>query len=209
MNGRDKSGFITLEGIEGVGKSTHVEFIANFFQDKGFEVCVTREPGGTRLGEAVREILLHGNDLNITAPTELLLMFSARYQHIQEVILPALDSGEIVICDRFTDASYAYQGGGRGIAPSEIETMEAWVQKGLKPDLTLLFDAAVATGFERLAARGKKDRFEQEDREFFETIRQTYLDRAKNEPNRIRIVDAEQTIVDVQGQIINILESVY
>ncbi len=209
MHDRDKPGFITLEGSEGVGKSTHITSIATYLEEKGYTVCVTREPGGTRLGEAVREILLHGNDLNIAAKTELLLMFAARYQHIEEVIQPALNRGEIVICDRFTDASYAYQGGGRGIASSEIETLETWVQNGLQPDLTLLFDAAVETGFERIANRGGKDRIEQEDRVFFETIRHAYLNRAKEHSHRIKVIDAEQTIPDVQAQLIKVLESVY
>ncbi|NNE38251.1 MAG: dTMP kinase, partial [Gammaproteobacteria bacterium] len=145
----------------------------------------------------------------ITPRVELLLMFAARCQHIQDVIRPALDKGEIVICDRFTDASYAYQGAGRGIASADIKTLETWVQQEIKPDLTLLFDAAVETGFARLSARGNKDRFEKEDRDFFETIRQAYLDRANDEPERIRIIDAEQTIPGVQSQINSILESVY
>ena len=178
----EKPRFITLEGIEGVGKSTHVEFLSACLLDKGFDVCVTREPGGTKLGEAVREILLHGDNLEISSDAELLLMFAARSQHISNVILPSLNKGEIVICDRFTDASYAYQGGGRGIDTDKIEIIEKWVHKDLTPDLTLLFDASVETGFNRLLKRGKKDRFEEEDRDFFEKIRKVYLQRANDYP---------------------------
>ena len=205
----EKPRFITLEGIEGVGKSTHVEFLSALLVDRGLDVCVTREPGGTKLGEVVREILLHGNDLEFSAEVELLLMFAARSQHIDEVILPSLKNGEIVICDRFTDASYAYQGGGRGIDTDKIEIIEKWVQKNLSPDLTLLFDASVETGFNRLLKRGKKDRFEEEDRSFFEKIRKVYLQRAKADPDRIKVIDAEKTIPEVQQQIHMIMESIF
>jgi len=205
----EKPRFITLEGIEGVGKSTHVEFLSACLRDKGFNVCVTREPGGTKLGEAVREILLHGDNLEISSEVELLLMFAARSQHISNVILPSLNKGEIVICDRFTDASYAYQGGGRGIDTDKIEIIEKWVQKDLTPDLTLLFDASVETGFNRLLKRGKKDRFEEEDRDFFEKIRKVYLQRAKAYPDRIKVIDAEKTIPEVQYQISMHMESIF
>lgn len=205
----EKPRFITLEGIEGVGKSTHVEFLSACLVDKGFDVCVTREPGGTKLGEAVREILLHGDNLEINSEVELLLMFAARSQHISNVILPSLNKGEIVICDRFTDASYAYQGGGRGIDADKIEIIEKWVQKDFAPDLTLLFDASVETGFSRLLKRGKKDRFEEEDRDFFEKIRKVYLQRAKAYPDRIKVIDAEKTIPEVQHQISILMESIF
>jgi dTMP kinase len=205
----EKPRFITLEGIEGVGKSTHVEFLSACLVDKGFDVCVTREPGGTKLGEAVREILLHGDNLEINSEVELLLMFAARSQHISNVILPSLNKGEIVICDRFTDASYAYQGGGRGIDTDKIEIIEKWVQKDFAPDLTLLFDASVETGFSRLLKRGKKDRFEEEDRDFFEKIRKVYLQRAKAYPDRIKVIDAEKTIPEVQHQISILMESIF
>ncbi len=205
----EKPRFITLEGIEGVGKSTHVEFLSACLLDKGFDVCVTREPGGTKLGEAVREILLHGDNLEISSDAELLLMFAARSQHISNVILPSLNKGEIVICDRFTDASYAYQGGGRGIDTDKIEIIEKWVHKDLTPDLTLLFDASVETGFNRLLKRGKKDRFEEEDRDFFEKIRKVYLQRANDYPDRIKVIDAEKTIPEVQNQISILMESIF
>jgi dTMP kinase len=201
--------FITLEGIEGVGKSTHLEFISTFVQGRDHKVCVTREPGGTRLGESIREILLHGTDLNISADVELLLMFAARSQHIHEVIRPALEGGQVVICDRFTDASYAYQGAGRGIDVDEIRKLETWVQKGLKPDLTLLFDASVDTGFKRITRRGDKDRFEAEDKAFFEAIRGAYLERANAEPDRVKVIDAEKSIPEVQEQIKEVLETIF
>jgi dTMP kinase len=193
--------FITLEGIEGVGKSTHVDFIANVCIEHGHKTLVTREPGGTRAGEAIREILLHGKDLDIAPVTELMLMFSARAQHLQEVILPALSNGMTIICDRFTDATYAYQGGGRGIDVEQIRTLEKYVQNGLVPDLTLLFDASVETGQRRAKKRGAADRFESEKVEFFKRVRQSYLQRAAEEPERFRLIDAEQGIAEVQQQI--------
>ncbi|MEX2354057.1 MAG: dTMP kinase [Gammaproteobacteria bacterium] len=200
--------FITLEGIEGVGKSTHVEYIATEFRQHGHTPLLTREPGGTRTGEAIREILLHGKDLDISPRTELILMFAARAQHLQEVILPALADGVTVICDRFTDASYAYQGGGRGISDEEIALLEKYVQQGLAPDLTLLFDASVETGQQRAGQRSAADRFESEAVGFFKRVRQTYLQRAEAEPERIRVIDAEQTIEQVENQISRILTEV-
>jgi dTMP kinase len=199
--------FITLEGIEGVGKSTHLDFIAAQLETSGHKVLLTREPGGTRLGEAVREILLHGGDLGIEPFAELLLMFSARSQHIEEVIRPVLESGVTVVCDRFTDASYAYQGGGRGIAEERIRTLEKLVQGDLVPDLTLLRDASVETGRRRAASRGRADRFEAEEAAFFDRVRRAYLERAAREPGRVRLVDAEQGVEAVQAQIAALLES--
>lgn len=199
--------FITLEGIEGVGKSTHLDFIAARLERTGHKVLVTREPGGTPLGEAVREILLHGGDLGIEPFTELLLMFSARCQHIEEVIRPALASGVTVVCDRFTDASYAYQGGGRGIHEERISTLEKLVQGDLVPDLTLLLDASVETGLRRAASRGGADRFESEAAAFFDRVRRVYIERAAREPGRVRLVDAEQGIEAVQAQIAALLET--
>lgn len=201
--------FITLEGIEGVGKSTHVEFIANVCIEHGHNTIVTREPGGTRTGEAIREILLHGKDLDIAPVTELMLMFSARAQHIEEVILPALSNGMTVICDRFTDATYAYQGGGRGIDAGKIRVLENYVQNGLTPDLTLLFDASVETGQRRAQKRSAADRFESEKIEFFKRVRQSYLQRAAEEPGRFRLIDAEQGIVEVQQQIRAVLAEAF
>jgi dTMP kinase len=200
--------FITLEGIEGVGKTTHLEFIAGYLRNKGYQTLVSREPGGTRLGESIREILLHGGHLKIDPVTELLLVFSARSQHLKEVVLPALSRGVAVICDRFTDATYAYQGGGRGIAENDIRVLEQYVQKGLVPDLTLLFDAAVETGRRRAGKRGGADRFESEAAGFFERVRQAYLDRAKREPERIRVIDAERDISSIEKEIGSIVETV-
>ena len=199
---------VTLEGIEGVGKSTHLAFIAKTLEKKGFRTLVTREPGGTALGEAVREILLHGDGLKILPEAELLLMFTARSQHIAEIILPALEQGSVVICDRFTDASYAYQGGGRGIPEKSISILKKWVQKDLSPDLTLLFDATVETGLKRAESRGGADRFESENINFFNRVRQCYLDKATREPGRIKVIDAEQDIPSVEKQISAVLETI-
>lgn len=202
-----KSGrFITLEGIEGVGKSTQLQFIANWIKARGQEVVLTREPGGTRTGEAIREVLLHGKDLQIEPGTELLLMFAARAQHLDQIIRPALAKGIHIVCDRFTDASYAYQGGGRGLPMEDIHQLEVWVQRGLQPDLTLLFDASVRTGLARANRRGDPDRFEAETVEFFERARQTYLSRARSDPGRFRIIDAEPGPTEVERQIVSILE---
>ena len=199
--------FITLEGIEGVGKTTHLAFIADRLQQQGHTVILTREPGGTRAGEAIREILLHGKDMQIDSMAELLLMFAARAQHLQEVVRPALAKGQYILCDRFTDATYAYQGGGRGLSMADIGVLETLVQQQLQPNVTLLFDASVQTGLSRAKKRGEPDRFEAETVSFFERVRQTYLDRAREQPQRFRIIDAEQTLVAVEQQIAAILET--
>jgi dTMP kinase len=193
--------FITLEGIEGVGKSSQLDYISSVLQERGFDCIRTREPGGTMLGEAVRNILLHGEEYSITPQTELMLMFSARCQHIQQVILPALTQGQCVICDRFTDASYAYQGAGRGISEEQIKILEHWVQGGLRPDLTLLFDASVETGLKRAKDRGDADRFESEELEFFNRVRAAYLDRARCDGERIKVINAELSMEDVKAQL--------
>jgi dTMP kinase len=203
----NKGLFITLEGVEGAGKSTLMDFVADLFSKAGHEVIQTREPGGTKTGEQIRNILLDSNNIGLTNDTELLLMFAARVQHIQEVIKPALSSGKVVICDRFTDASYAYQGGGRGIEQTRIKQLEDWAQQGLKPDLTLLFDLDVEIGLRRAGKRSEADRFEQEDIDFFERIRLCYLDRAKNEPERFRIIDSAQSFDNVKQQIQDILQN--
>ncbi len=200
--------FITLEGIEGVGKTTHIGFISSSLKTMGHQVLVTREPGGTRAGESIREILLHGKDIQIDSMTELLLIFAARAQHLQEVVRPALAAGIYVLCDRFTDATYAYQGGGRGIAEGEIRILENLVQQGLQPDLTLLFDASVQTGLARANKRSEADRFETETVGFFERVRQSYLKRARNAPQRFRIIDAEQTLSAIEQDISSVLETV-
>ena len=198
--------FITLEGVEGAGKSTLMAYAAEYFAEKSREVIQTREPGGTKTGEQIREILLDSANVGVSDDTELLLMFAARMQHIDELIKPALASGKIVICDRFTDASYAYQGAGRGLDISRIQKLEDWVQQGLKPHLTLLFDLDVETGLRRANQRSEADRFEQEEISFFERIRACYLHRAENEPERFRIVDASQSFENVKQQIQTILE---
>jgi dTMP kinase len=198
--------FITLEGVEGAGKSSLMDYISELFTRAGHEVIQTREPGGTKTGEQIREILLDSNNIGLDSSTELLLMFAARMQHLEEVIKPAMASGHIVICDRFTDASYAYQGGGRGIEESRIQTLEDWVQLGLKPDLTLLFDLDVEVGLRRAGKRSQVDRFEQEDILFFERIRSCYLERANKEPTRFRIIDSGESLENVKQQIQKVLQ---
>jgi dTMP kinase len=200
--------FITLEGGEGAGKSTNLEFVRQWLRRDGHDVVVTREPGGTELGERVRDILLHGRELHISAESEMLLMFAARAEHIARVIRPALDAGKIVLCDRFTDATYAYQGGGRGIPAARIATIESWVQGDLRPDLTLLFDVAVEDGRRRAGQRSEPDRFEQESNEFFARVHATYLARAASEPGRIRVIDAGQSLEKVEQQISAVLKEV-
>ena len=201
-----KNLFITLEGIEGAGKSTVIDFIENFFTSSGYSVVKTREPGGTAIGEQVREILLNKNNDKLTDDTELLLIFAARAQHLSEIILPNLTSNKIVLCDRFIDASYAYQGAGRGIEQSKINLLENWVMPDIKPDLTFLLDLDPKIAFERTNKRSDADRFESEDIHFFEKIRQYYLERAENEPERFRVINSELSLEDVQEQIKNILK---
>ncbi|WP_165671550.1 dTMP kinase [Metapseudomonas otitidis] len=190
--------FITLEGPEGAGKSTNRDFIAARLRERGVEVLLTREPGGTPLAERIRELLLAPSDESMAVDTELLLMFAARAQHLDRVIRPALVAGQVVLCDRFTDATYAYQGGGRGVSMARIAELERFVQGSLRPDLTLVFDLPVEVGLQRAAARGRLDRFEQEDRSFFEAVRQTYLERADQAPERYRVIDAAKPLADVQ-----------
>ena len=199
--------FITLEGIEGAGKSTMVTFITDLLTQSGREVVVTREPGGTLIGEQLREILLDKTNDELTDDTELMIIFAARSQHLEQVIKPALDQGKDVLCDRFTDASFAYQGGGRGMDSTRIETLETWVQQGIRPDLTLLFDLEVSVGLQRASKRSEADRFEREHIDFFERTRQCYLERARAEPARFATVDAENDIESVQAQIRQILAS--
>jgi dTMP kinase len=197
--------FITLEGPEGAGKSTNRDYLADKLKQHGLEVVLTREPGGTPLAEQIRELLLAPCEEGMDPDTELLLVFAARAQHLSAVIRPALANGAVVLCDRFTDATYAYQGGGRGLSESRIATLEAFVQMGLQPDCTLVFDLPVEIGLERAAKRGRLDRFEQEQRSFFESVRQTYLKRASMMPERYRIVDAAQSLQKVQHQIDSLL----
>nr|WP_256355042.1 dTMP kinase [Pseudomonas sp. sia0905] len=190
--------FITLEGPEGAGKSTNREYLAARLREQGIDVLLTREPGGTPLAERVRELLLAPSDEPMASDTELLLVFAARAQHLAQVIVPALERGAVVLCDRFTDATYAYQGGGRGLDVARIAQLEEFVQGALRPDLTLVFDLPVEVGLSRAAARGRLDRFEQEGRSFFEAVRATYLQRAEAAPARYRILDAAQSLEAVQ-----------
>ena len=198
--------FITVEGSEGVGKSSNLAFIETYLTNVGINVLRTREPGGTPLGEAVRELLLDARQSAMCDDTELLLMFAARAQHLAEVIRPAIAAGQWVLCDRFTDATYAYQGGGRGVPMERISVLEDWVQGELRPDHTLLLDMPVAAGLERAGARSEPDRFEQEQQAFFERVRDTYLMRAQAEPGRIHVIDASPSLDKVQAQITSILK---
>lgn len=193
--------FITIEGGEGVGKSTNVDFIVSQLKAAGKNVVVTREPGGTPLAESIRQLLLTPRDEQVTDTTELLLMFAARAQHIEEVIKPALMAGSWVVCDRFTDATYAYQGGGRELNPKDIAVLEKLVQKDLRPDHTILLDAPVEVGLARAKARGELDRFETEQMQFFERVRAMYLFLAKQYADRYHIINADQTLPEVQGDI--------
>ncbi|MEF3075139.1 dTMP kinase [Methylobacter sp. Wu1] len=197
--------FITLEGGEGVGKTTNLSFISSYLQNHGIDVIVTREPGGTRLAEKIRELLLDSNNESISESAELLLMFAARAQHIKHVIEPALSQGKWVLCDRFTDATYAYQGGGRNMNINTIEWLENLIQGTLRPDLTLLLDAPVEVGIERARDRGQLDRFESEKIDFFERVRQAYLRQAELYPERIKLIKADQPLSDVQNKLIDML----
>ena len=189
--------FITFEGIDGAGKSSHVEWLATFLRDKGKIVHVTREPGGTELGEKLRELLLHKS---MHLETETLLMFAARREHLAKVIEPALASGEWVVCDRFSDATYAYQGGGRGLDRAKLQQLEHWVHGHLQPDLTLLFDLPLDVARERIVLASRVlDRFEQERADFHERVRQAYLERAHSSPARIRVIDAQQSIEKIRN----------
>ncbi|MBM2829242.1 MAG: dTMP kinase [Gammaproteobacteria bacterium] len=203
----DRSGkFITLEGIEGAGKSTHMPFISSLLQVMGKEIVMTREPGGTSLGEEIRNTLLMQKSFEISGNTELLLMFAARQQHLEEIIYPALNKGKTVLCDRFTDSSYAYQGGGRGIETDKICQLVQLVHPDLKPDLTLLFDLPVEVGLARANMRDLIDRFESETINFFQSVRNAYLKIADAEPNRVKVIDATANIKAVQNAIKTILK---
>ena len=188
--------FITFEGIDGAGKSSHVEWLAEVLRQRGLVVQVTREPGGTALGEKLRDLLLN-EEMHLE--TETLLMFAARREHLAKVIEPALKRGEWVVCDRFTDATFAYQGGGRGLDRSKLQQLEHWVHGHLQPDLTLLFDLPLDVARERIALASRVlDRFEQERADFHERVRQVYLDRARHNASRIQIIDAQRSIEDIR-----------
>lgn len=201
--------FITVEGGEGAGKSTNIACIADYLQSHGVDLVVTREPGGTRLGEDIRSVLLRLRDEPVAPLAELLLLFAARAQHLQEVILPALAAGRWVICDRFTDASYAYQCGGRGLPASAVRTLETLVQGELRPDYTLLLDAPVEIGLERVQDRGELDRFEQEQLAFFQRVRDTYLQLARESSGRFHVVDAGLPLPEVQARLREICEELH
>lgn len=201
-----KHRFISLEGGEGAGKSTCLAFIQQYFAERNFPLLVTREPGGTPLAEEIRGLLLSRREENVAPDAELLLIFAARAQHLAEKIRPALARGEWVLCDRFTDATYAYQGGGRGHSLAKIAELESLVQGDIRPALTLLLDLPVAQGMARAEARSEKDRFEAEQQEFFERVRQSYRARAEAEPHRFRVIDASQSLPDVQAGIRRVLD---
>jgi dTMP kinase len=199
-----KAKFITFEGVDGAGKSTHLEWFANALRQRGIDLLITREPGGTPLGEKLREILL---SLPMHAETETLLMFAARREHVEQVIRPALKRGTWVISDRFSDASFAYQGGGRGVSLPKLEQLEQWVHADLQPNLTLLFDIPIEIARQRLSNNISLDRFEQEQGVFFEKVRQAYLARSQKTPSRFVVVHAEQTREEVQANLQRIVSS--
>lgn len=199
--------FITLEGIDGAGKSTHLCGLEKILEERGKTVIVTREPGGTSVGEALRELLLD-NSRAMHAETEALLMFAARREHLDKIILPALARGDWVISDRFTDASFAYQGGGRGMATQKLDKLEQWVQGEFQPDLTLYFDVAVEVGRQRISAIKSADRFEKEQDEFFRRVREAYLERAHKFPHRIKVIDSNQPLDIVKNSLDKIILSI-
>ncbi|CAM8366711.1 Tmk Thymidylate kinase [Candidatus Methylopumilus planktonicus] len=200
-----KGKFITFEGVDGAGKSTHIDEVISFLESQKIAVKRTREPGGTKLGEKLRELLLHDE---MDPETETLLMFAARRQHIAEIIKPALDEGVFVVSDRFTDATYAYQYGGKQVAYSKIQTLEAWVHPDLKADLTLLFDLPVEISIDRLKKNRTPDKFEKESEAFFNRLRNVYLDLARQHPNRYKIINANQPIETVSHDVIEAIKTI-
>lgn len=202
MRGR----FITLEGIDGAGKSSHLRWVARYLRSRGIRVKVTREPGGTPAGERLRRLVL-GSRHRLHAETETLLMFAARREHLATVIAPALKRGVWVVCDRFTDATYAYQSGGSGVAWEKIDALERWVHPGLQPDLTILFDVSPAIGRRRTARKRKQDRFEREREAYFKRVRSAYLRRARAKARRIRVLDARKSLDQVKKELEKILSS--
>ncbi|WP_420475012.1 dTMP kinase [Noviherbaspirillum sp. ST9] len=197
--------FITFEGIDGAGKSTHLAYVADLLRGRGKQVVVTREPGGTPLGEKLRDLLLH-EEMHLE--TEALLMFASRREHIAQVIAPALERGDWVISDRFTDATFAYQGGGRKLALDKLETLEHWVHPHLQPDLTLLFDVPLDVARARLDATRELDKFEQEKADFFAATRNEYLRRAAAHPARFRVIDSTRAISDIQRELEQIISGI-
>lgn len=199
--------FITLEGTEGVGKTTNLEFIKQWLEKQGIALTVTREPGGTPLAEELRELLLAKRSEAVDPTAELLMIFAARAQHLNQVIIPALNRGEWVLCDRFTDATYAYQGFGRGLSTELVERLENMVQGELRPDLTIVLDIDVETGLARAGQRAELDRFESEAVDFFHRVRKGYQTRAEQAPDRYRVVDAGQSLDGVQSDLEGVLKS--
>ena len=197
--------FITLEGMDGAGKSTHIPTIIEMLRARGREVVSTREPGGTELGEHLRELLLHEA---MHAETETLLMFAARREHIANVIAPALKRGAYVLSDRFTDATYAYQSGAKGVSANKVEILEQWVQEALQPDITLLFDVPVEVSIARLAGARSPDKFERESADFFTNIRNAYLLRASQNPERFRVIDASKPLEDVAKMVKEVIATI-
>ena len=200
-----KGKFITFEGVDGAGKSTHIDEVISFLESQNISVKRTREPGGTKLGEKLRELLLHDE---MDPETETLLMFAARRQHIAEIIKPNLDEGIFVVSDRFTDATYAYQYGGKQVAYSKIQTLESWVHPDLKADLTLLFDLPVEISIDRLKKNRTPDKFEKESEAFFNRLRNVYLDLARQHPNRYKIINANQSIETVSHDVIEAIKTI-
>lgn len=204
MTTRDARGrFITLEGIDGAGKSTQIDFVATRLRERGIDIVVTREPGGTEIGEALRELVLRQP---MSARTETLLVFAARAQHVEQVIAPALVAGRWIVCDRFTDATYAYQSGGRGVPEAAVAALERWVHPDLQPDLTFLFDVAPDVAAQRLSAARAADRFEAEQRDFFARVRAVYLERARRFPARFVVLDGTQPPEAVRAQLVEALD---
>lgn len=201
-----KGKFITLEGVDGAGKSTHLSWLVEHLRAHGRSVVQTREPGGTALGEKLRALLLHEK---MHLETEALLMFAARREHLDQVIQPALMRGDWVVCDRFTDASFAYQGGGRGLSSDKLVQLETWVQQGFHPDLTLLFDLPIEIASQRMAGAGRElDRFEQEQVDFHERVRAAYLARAAQMPQRVKVIDSRESLRSIQKQLELIILSI-
>ena len=196
--------FLTFEGVDGAGKSTHVQRVCTFLREAGIDVCQTREPGGTALGEKLRQLLLHEP---MHLDTETLLMFAARCEHLKTLIEPALAQGQWVVCDRFTDATFAYQGGGRELGVQRVEVLADWVHPGLMPDRTWLFDVPLEVARGRLSDSRTLDRFEQEQQTFFERTRAVYLQRVADEPSRFMVVDGTQTIEQIAASLQNDLQS--
>jgi len=201
-----KGKFITIEGSEGAGKSTNIRFIQDYLSEKKIDFISTREPGGTPIAEKIRDLLLDKANTSLCNDAELLLMFAARAQHLNELIIPSLESGKWVLSDRFTDASYAYQGGGRGLSWEKIAQLEQFVQGNLRPDATILFDIPVEEGMQRVRDRGETDRFEQEQLSFFNRIRETYLKLARDNPERFHIINTQPAIDEVCKQLAAVME---